>query len=171
MNTSNSTTPLYYLCKSTPPTISPYTLIWNATNSTIEDLNGPYHTPLPTDLAVATRIQEHAHHSIKWIFDKISAPLKTGDGFWFRPEPSISNTTLLLGNLSAIGYFIGGYALVEISPISHFDPDHDWMVEKGDIFWMKTEDLILNDEQQQEARRALLKNSMLMLLDTDSDKE
>ena len=45
------------------------------------------------------------------------------------------------------------------------------MVEKGDIFWMKTEDLILNDEQQQEARRALLKNSMLMLLDTDSDKE
>ena len=42
-------------------------------------------------------------------------------------------------------------ALVEISSISHFNLDHDRMVEKRDVFWMKTENLILDDQQQQEA--------------------
>ena len=45
------------------------------------------------------------------------------------------------------------------------------MVEKGDIFWMKTEDLILNDQQQQEAQQALLLNPTFMLLDIGSDEE
>ena len=91
--------------------------------STIEDLNELYHTPLSTDFTIATKIQGHAHHSIKWILDEISVPLETGDRFWFCPVPPVQNRsmTLLLDGLSAIDYFFGRYALVKISPILHFD--------------------------------------------------
>ena len=123
MNTSNPTTPLHHFHESAPLAIPPCTLVWHAISGTIEDWNELYYMLLFTDLAVATKIQGHTHHSIKWILDKIPVPLKTGDRFWFCPVPPVQNRsiTLPLGGLSTIGYFSGRYTLVETPSISHFD--------------------------------------------------
>jgi hypothetical protein len=125
--------------------------------------------PLPTDLAIARYLPNSGRSSAKWIIDQISVPIQSGDQFWFYFE-SESNV-LLLGELSTIHGFFGTYALVEVSPILHFNWDHGWIAEAGNLFWIKVDDLVLDEQEQQEAQRAFLQHPTFSLLHINSDEE
>jgi hypothetical protein len=104
-----------------PQSTFPCTFIWDTIYNLIEhedpaELDG---LPLPIDLAIANVVPNHEFRSVKWIINRISTPIGTGDRFWFhfnQPFQKSRTSPLLLGELS-IHHFIRNYALIEISPI------------------------------------------------------
>ena len=115
--------------------------------------------PLPTNPTVAALILNHEHHSIKWTINQITIPIGEGDLFWFYFDydgQELQSTPLMLGKLSAIYYFIGNYAIVDIASILHYNWDEVWIEEAGDTFWINMRDLILNPQQRRAAQRAYL---------------
>ena len=153
----------------------PCTFIWDSVYGSIEHedpegLEGLPLMPRSTDLAIARYLSNARGTSIKWIIDQISIPIQSGDQFWFHYESGPN--TLLLGKLSRVHTFLGSYALIEVSPIRHINWNDGWIEEEGSLFWIRTEDLILNDHQQRCAQRALLRNPTLSLFGShDSDEE
>jgi hypothetical protein len=155
------------------PTL-PCTFTWDTTYNSIEpvDSEEPDWLPLPTDLAVAALIPSHLNHSIKWAINRISIPLGPGDLFWFYFDydgQELRSTPLMLGKQSAIHYFIGRYALVDISPMLHYDWDQGWIKEEGDTFWMNVQDLVLSPQQRQDAQRAYLQDPTFTLLNSNNE--
>jgi len=127
--------------------------------------------PLPTNPTVAAWILNH-EHSIKWTINQITIPIGEGDLFWFYfdyngQEPR--STPLMLGKLSAIHYFIGNYAIVDIASILHYNWDEGWIEEAGDTFWINVWDLILNPQQRRAAQRAHLRDPTFMLSSSNDE--
>lgn len=155
-----------------PDPILPCTFVWDAIYGSIEceDIKGLDEPPLSTNISIARSVPNAQRDLVGWIIDQIPTPIQIGGRFWFyfdsRPD------TLLLGELSTIHVFFGAYAVIEISPILHFDWNHGWVVDDGDLFWMNVHDLVLDRQQEREAQRALLRNPTFSLFSNhNSDEE
>jgi hypothetical protein len=155
------------------PTL-PCTFTWDTIHNSIEhvDSEEPDWLPLPTDLAVATLIPDHVNRTIKWTIDRISIPIGQGGLFWFYFDydgQELRSTPLILGKLHTIHCFIGCYAIVDISPMLHYDWNEGWIEEEGDTFWINARDLVLDQQQGQAAQRAYLRAPTFTLSNSNDE--